>query len=213
MRTTSKIVLVSDNHGFFPNVPDGDILIHAGDLTMNGTHSQVYDAGKWLQSLPHKYKVVIAGNHDWLFARRKDTAIELLGPNVTYLEDSGIEINGLKIYGSPVQPTFFNWAFNVDRGSAIKAYWDKIPEDTDILVTHGPPRGILDQANPARNTEHCGCDDLWDAIHRIQPKVHVFGHIHGGYGKQETKYETACYNASVVNEAYKVQNEPWQLYL
>jgi Icc-related predicted phosphoesterase len=208
-----KLILISDTHGFEPKVPDGDILIHAGDLTMNGTYNQVAKAGTWLRSLPHKNKIVIAGNHDWLFEKNLPDARAMLGPGIHYLENSSTTVERLKIYGSPVQPRFFDWAFNVDRGAKIKAYWDMIPDNVDVLVTHGPPRGILDQANPARNTEHCGCDDLWDAIHRIQPRIHVFGHIHGGYGKQETKFETMCYNASVVDEAYRLRNEPWEVYI
>jgi Icc-related predicted phosphoesterase len=205
----TKVVLISDTHGMEPKVPDGDILIHAGDLTMMGTYTQVAKAGTWLRSLPHKHKVVIAGNHDYLFEKNLPDARAMLGPGIQYLENSSTTIDGLKIYGSPVQPRFFDWAFNVDRGEAIRKYWDMIPEGVDILVTHGPPRGILDQANAKLRTEHCGCDDLWDAIHRNPPKIHVFGHIHGGYGTETTKFGTVCYNASVVDEAYKLANKPW----
>ena len=206
-----KVVLISDTHGFQPQVPDGDILIHAGDLTMRGTHGQVTEAGNWLNSLPHKYKVVIAGNHDWLFEKNLSEAKTLLGTDIIYLENSDITIEGIKIYGSPVQPRFFDWAFNVNRGDAIRHYWDMIPTDTDILVTHGPPRQVLDQSNAKLHTEHCGCDDLFSAIERIRPKIHVFGHIHGGYGKQEMTFGTTCYNASIVDEAYHVRNKPWVL--
>ena len=206
-----RIVLISDTHGFEPEVPEGDILIHAGDLTMSGIHQQVAAAGAWLQMLPHKYKVVIAGNHDWLFQRDLKTALDRLGDldkGIIYLENAYEIVNGLKIYGSPVQPTFFNWAFNIDRGEPIRNYWNMIPNDVDILITHGPPMGILDQANERLNTEHCGCEELLLAIKRVKPRVHVFGHIHGGYGNVQLG-ETAYYNASVVNEAYEVTNKPW----
>lgn len=204
-----RLVLISDTHGLEPRVPDGDVLIHAGDLTMTGTRSQVAAAGAWLQSLPHRHKVVIAGNHDWLFERKPADAVAMLGAGITYLQDSATAIKGVKIYGSPVQPRFFDWAFNVDRGFAIRHYWDAIPADTDILVTHGPPMGVLDQANPALDTEHCGCEELLLAVKRVHPRIHIFGHIHGGYGKHETVFGTVCYNASAVNEAYKLKNAPW----
>jgi Icc-related predicted phosphoesterase len=158
--------------------------------------------------------VCIAGNHDWLFERNQKAAIEALGPGITYLENSGVEIEGLKIWGSPVQPPFMNWAFNVPRGPEIRKYWDKIPVGTDILITHGPPKGILDQSNAALNTEHCGCEELLLALHRVKPPIHVFGHIHGGYGLQDVRhgrdrYEaTFCHNVSVVDEAYRVVNKP-----
>jgi Icc-related predicted phosphoesterase len=205
-----NIILISDTHGFYPEVPDGDILVHAGDLTMRGTRQEVTEASEWLQSLPHKHKIVIAGNHDWLFEKEPEIAQELmLVPGVTYLENSAVMIEGLVFYGSPVQPRFYDWAFNVDRGAAIRGYWQKIPVDVDVLITHGPPRGILDQANPFRNTEHCGCDDLLIALETKRPKIHVFGHIHGGYGKKELSFGTICYNASVVDERYRVKNKPF----
>lgn len=204
-----KIVLISDTHGFECPVPDGDVLVHAGDLTMSGTVTQVSQASYWLNSLPHKHKIVIAGNHDWLFERNRVKAVSLLGDKITYLQDSGIEIDGVKFWGSPVQPIFFNWAFNRGRGEDIRQHWDLIPRGTDVLITHGPPRGILDQASAAINTEHCGCDDLLTALNWFGPKIHVFGHIHGGYGMQKVMGNITCYNASIVNEAYKPVNQPW----
>jgi Icc-related predicted phosphoesterase len=167
---------------------------------------------KWLQSLPHSHKIVIAGNHDWLFERQKKQAIELLKadyPNIVYLEDSGIEIMGLKFYGSPWQPWFYSWAFNVTRGQLHK-YWDLIPSGLDILVTHGPPMGILDQAAAHLGSEHVGCAELITAVERTKPKIHVFGHIHGGYGKRQYG-DTAFYNAAAVDEAYRPVNKPWIL--
>ena len=204
-----KLVLISDTHGFECPVPDGDVLIHAGDLTMSGTVTQISQAAYWLNGLPHKHKIVIAGNHDWLFERKPEKAISLLGPNITYLQDQQTIINGVKFWGTPVQPRFYDWAFNVDRGEPIRRYWGMIPKDVDVLITHGPPRGILDQANAVLNTEHCGCDDLLTALNWFHPKIHVFGHIHGGYGKQEVMGGIVCYNASIVNEAYKPVNAPW----
>jgi len=208
-----KVVLISDTHGFEPKVPDGDILIHAGDLTSKGTHNQISAAGSWLRSLPHKYKIVIAGNHDFLFERNQADALSMLGSGFVYLENSSVTIEGIKIYGSPVTPRFYDWAFNVDRGEPLRKYWDTIPEDTDILVTHGPPKGVLDQASASMNTFHCGCEELLLALKRIHPKIHVFGHIHGGHGKHEMSYGTTCYNASMVDEAYKIGPEAFTVEL
>jgi Icc-related predicted phosphoesterase len=207
-----KIVLISDTHGFCPEVPDGDVLIHAGDFTFTGTRKEIAKAGKWFQSLPHRYKLAVAGNHDWLFETDRDLAQHLLcgtDHRITYLENDWCEIDWVRFYGSPVTPEFNDWAFNVKRGAKIKGYWDNISERTDVLITHGPPKGILDQANTKLNTFQCGCEDLLDAVKRVKPEVHVFGHIHGGYGHYKTSFGTDCYNASLVDEAYKLTNAPW----
>ena len=204
----TKIVFISDTHGFCPAVPDGDILVHAGDLTMRGRPAEVYDAARWLKSLPHKYKVVVAGNHDFLFEKYPKEAQEMLGEGTHYLENSGTLIRGLRFWGSPITPWFCDWAFNRERGSEIRKYWDQIPPNTHILITHGPPLGILDQADAYKNTQHCGCADLLAHVKVAKPLIHVFGHIHGGYG--HTRQDGVdFYNASVVNESYKISNEPW----
>lgn len=203
-----RLVMISDTHEWSCEVPDGDILIHAGDLTMAGTVNSVDRAGVWLRSLPHKHKIVIAGNHDWLFEKNKNLAKWLLQSDIIYLENEGVEVEGIKLWGSPITPWFFDWAFNVNRGSDIKKYWDMIPEGLDVLITHGPPQDILDQANPKMNTEHCGCEDLLMAVKKKKPKIHVFGHIHGGYGFQN-RGDTVFYNASIVDEAYQPVNDPW----
>lgn len=221
-----RIVLVSDTHGLHRSIqiPEGDILIHAGDLSSSGKSSEVADATKWLASLPHQYKIAIAGNHDFLFERSPGEATTLLrDAGVTYLQDTGVNVEGLSIYGSPWQPEFMNWAFNVPRGRLAR-YWDLIPSGLDILVTHGPPFGILDQSTPAgtrrlaqwedkeqfTGSEHLGCEELLAAVERSQPRVHVFGHIHGGYGASLSEH-TDFYNASVCNEAYKPMNKPWAI--
>lgn len=201
---TIKIVLISDTHDCYPRVPDGDILIHAGDLTMRGTHQQISQAGNWLRSLPHKHKVVIAGNHDFLFERNQAQALEALGDGICYLENTGVTLERLRIWGSPVQPWFYDWAFNVQRGEAIRKIWDRIPHGLDILITHGPPFGILDQVSPYQDTEHLGCKDLLGAVYEKNPRIHVFGHIHGGYGFQFSPLtETKFYNAAFLDEQYR----------
>jgi Icc-related predicted phosphoesterase len=211
-----RVVLISDTHNRGPEVqiPDGDVLIHAGDFTGLGRVPEICDAGAWFCSLPHKHKVFVAGNHDYLFERDQFAALKAFGlprvdKNVHYLENNEVTIeNKLRIWGSPVQPTFCNWAFNVDRGRPIRKVWDQIPSGLDLLITHGPPRGIGDQAAPHLNTEHFGCDDLLEAVKEKKPAIHVFGHIHGGYGVTRTAH-TDFYNASMCDESYKIANKPW----
>lgn len=204
-----KLVLISDTHQFHSRVtvPDGDILVFAGDMCSTGSFIEAQSALNWLNKQPYQHVVAIAGNHDFAFERAR-TRTQLEFGRINYLENSGVEIEGLKFYGSPVTPRFMDWAFNVDRGAAIRKYWDLIPEDTDVLVTHGPPAVFLDQSAPHLNTEHFGCLDLRDAIARIQPQVHVFGHIHGGYG-QDSYGKTRLFNASICDESYRPVNKPW----
>jgi len=209
-----KLVLVSDTHEQHGKVkvPDGDVLIHAGDLTYRGSYYPTLEAVSWMKKQPHKHKLFIAGNHDYYFEKNPEESIrQLIGEGIHYLETSSVTIDGVKFWGCPYTPRFFDWAFNADRGPYIKThYWDHIPDDTDVLITHGPPRGYLDQAAPHKKSEHLGCDDLLDAVLRVKPKVHVFGHIHGGYGYARFQ-ETQFYNASIVDEAYKPVNKPWEV--
>jgi Icc-related predicted phosphoesterase len=207
-----RIILISDTHEQHEQVfvPPCDVLIHAGDLTYRGSPAATDMAIQWLDKQPAKYVVMIAGNHDWFFQKHPYAARELLHPTrIAYLENEAVIIKGVKFWGSPITPTFMDWAFNCDRADIFK-YWDMIPDDTDVLITHGPPLSILD--TPRLNDEHCGDYDLRVALKRVKPAVHVFGHIHGGYGTREIE-PTKFYNASVVNEAYKVRNAPWVIEL
>ena len=202
----TRIVCVSDTHCMHDqiDVPDGDILIHAGDSTIAGIHSEVSDFNCWLGKLPHKHKIVIAGNHDWFFERNPDLGAAALS-NAIYLRDSSTCVEGLLIYGAPWQPRFCDWAFNIERGEPIRQKWDLIPERRDVLVTHGPPWGVLDRAH--EGGEHLGCEELSAAVQRVKPRVHIFGHIHGGYGQQQ--HDATLYvNASICDEAYRPVNAP-----
>lgn len=198
-----RIVALSDTHGFHDRVqlPDGDILIHAGDF-MNGG----FDVGEarrffeWFAAQPHQHKICIAGNHDRLLESMPALASTLVPDTVSYLEDSGIEIGGLKFWGSPVTPAFMGWAFNRERGSDIDRHWHMIPQDTDVLITHGPPLGVLDTVLPGR--EHLGCLDLLRRVRDIRLKAHVFGHIHGGYG-DSTLLGRIVANVAICDEAYQ----------
>lgn len=199
-----KIVCISDSHShneFF--VPDGDILLHAGDSTYVGEIQEITKFNEWLGSLPHKHKIIIAGNHDWLFQTNPALAKSLI-TNAIYLEDNFCEVMGLKIYGSPWQPWFFDWAFNLQRGKEIAAKWALIPEDTDILITHGPPFSILDKTP---HGDLVGCEELLKVVKRIKPKLHVFGHIHHSYGRLK-RIDIDFVNACVCNELYEPTNIP-----
>jgi Icc-related predicted phosphoesterase len=204
---------------------DLDILIFAGDCSSRGYFHEIKDFTNWFSQQPATFKVMIAGNHDFGFETvanfdentphnpklKPPTIEEIIPENVTYLNDEGTEIMGLKIWGSPIQPWFHSWAFNRQRGEEIKKHWDKIPSDTDILITHGPPRGFLDllshKFRRSGEDPHVGCDDLLEAIQRVKPKVNVFGHIHEGYGKVETD-DTIFVNASCLNDNYMPTNPP-----
>ncbi len=199
-----KIVMISDTHGEHRKIkiPECDLLIHAGDILQGGMEVGILeDFNKWLGEQPAKGIVCIAGNHDFIF-EKVDIARGLI-TNATYLQDEYTHVNGLKIYGSPWQPEFFNWAFNLPRGEAIKKKWDMIPTDTDILVTHGPPLGYQDRVG----NKHVGCEELEKRVKEIKPLIHVFGHIHCGAGYTQDEHTTYV-NAAIVDEAYRVRYEP-----
>jgi Icc-related predicted phosphoesterase len=210
----TRIVAISDTHGshFGIEIPDGDILVHCGDFCSHGTMRDAMDFLRWFNTHPHSTKIFIAGNHDWICEKDPSLFKGLLKefPELIYLEDNGCEVEGFKFYGSPHQPRFYNWAFNKDRGEDIKRYWDMIPEETDVLITHGPPYGICDEAYRVgyNITEHTGCKDLFDATLRISPKLHIFGHIHYSGQTQYVAPKTTYANVSMLNEAYLVWGKP-----
>lgn len=184
-------------------VPEGDLLVHAGDFTMAGTLHEVRSFDRWLRELPHPCKAVIAGNHEIAFEDTPALAREAL-LSATYIQDEIVELEGLRIWGSPWTPKWGEWAFSLERGSAIRAKWDSIPEQLDILITHGPPAFICDRTTDGLNV---GCEDLREVIRARRPRLHVFGHIHDGYGVVE-KPETIHVNASVCNADYLPRNRP-----
>ena len=206
-----RIVCISDTHSLVENnqppfdIPDGDILIHAGDFTNQGNLDKVMEFNSWLGSLPHRHKVVIAGNHDLTFDYTKIQRPELqkaksLLTNCIYLEDSDITIEGPKIYGTPRTPLFGHHLVGFMISSSDTQAWEelcsKIPSDTDILITHGPPLGILD-ANT--RGEVCGSEELLrHVVERVKPKYHIFGHIHESYGVV-TNGSTVFANAATCN--------------
>ncbi|MCP4439320.1 MAG: metallophosphoesterase [Aureispira sp.] len=202
-----KIVAISDTHGQHHklDLPTGDVLIHAGDISKKGTLPQVKDFLHWFAQLDFQYKIFIAGNHDFYFEKAAVEDIQNLIPEgIIYLNDSGVEIEGIKIWGSPVQPWYHDWAFNRERGDEIKKHWDLIPDDIDILVTHGPVYGILDTTIRG---ERVGCKELLSVVQTIKPKTYICGHIHEHYGTHQTE-DTLFINASILNLRYKVTHKP-----
>lgn len=206
-----RVVCISDTHGHTPEIPEGDVLIHAGDSSGRGSATEIADFSRWLHSLPHQHKVVIAGNHDFLFQDSPNEAVKLLcgdgSGNIHYLMDSEITISvgdeKLRLYGSPWQPRFFNWAFNLDTVDLFDK-WQLIPDGIDVLITHGPPYQILDRTSTGLEV---GCHHLLDAVMDKKPKMHVFGHIHESYGT--TKINDIYFvNASTCTLRYKPSQCP-----
>jgi len=203
-----RAVCISDTHGrhLSMNLPTCDILIHAGDMTSRGTLREAQEFLDWFSNQDAKYKILIAGNHDFFFEHANEEEIANLIPsNVSYLNDSGVGIQGLNLWGSPVTPWFHDWAFNRNRGEDIKKHWDMIPSNTDILITHGPPFGILDRTAHGMNV---GCEELQSTIRNIKPRFHLFGHIHEGYGQYRSQ-GTQFINGSVLDEHYNLSNVPF----
>jgi Icc-related predicted phosphoesterase len=211
-----RLVVTSDCHGKLnqTTIPGGDVLILAGDILANRSGDPDVDAAFQLNALRElddycgwldfKHVLLIAGNHDWVFERYSGAHRVL--KHIIYMEDSGTEIDGVKFWGSPHQPWFFDWAFNLPRnGRELARYWSLIPRDTDVLVTHGPPYGILDL--PFGKGEPAGCELLLKRVQEVEPRVHVFGHIHGSYGRKQTG-RTLFVNACLCNEAYDPVNPP-----
>lgn len=203
-----KVTVTSDTHGFekLCNIPQGRIFLHAGDITRSGSIDEVVEFNNWLGTLKYEHIIVIAGNHDYCFERKSEEAKTALS-NAIYIMDEAVEVDGIKIYGSPWQPWFYDWAFNLHRGKPLKDKWDHIPEDTDILITHGPPFGHGDKTVGGENV---GCKDLLARIKVVQPKIHLFGHIHEDQGIT-TEGPTMCVNASFVDFQYNFACAPFEI--
>ena len=208
-----NITFISDTHNQHNLIPmdylsGGDMIIHAGDVSSRGMEYEIDAFLNWYSRLPYTHKILIAGNHDFFFekASKHILAAKMAKyPEIIYLNDSGVEIEGIKIWGSPVQPYFHNWAFN-RIGEAINEHWDKIPLDTNILITHGPIFGYLDLTLEGVRT---GCEYLRAKLPSLtELKIHVCGHIHEHYGSWEFGDGQLLLNASVLNRRYEMQNRP-----
>lgn len=199
-----RLVCISDTHMFHDavDVPGGDVLIHAGDFTSRGLRKEVEAFARWFHGLPHLHKVVVAGNHDFLFETDPERGRELLG-DVVYLAGEEATVAGLRFWGSPWQPWFHDWAFNLQRGEPLRAHWATAPSGIDVLVTHSPAMGTLDLVFRGENV---GCVDLEAALPRIAPRLHVFGHIHEAAGVVQRADGILAVNASVCDVRYRPTN-------
>lgn len=202
-----KITALSDmhtkHHGV--SVPKCDICIFAGDAHITSI-DRLNEFDNWLSTIPAQHIIYVAGNHDSLF-ENKCMRAEYLLKNCIYLENERVEIEGIKIYGSPFSKYFNGWSFMLHEDS-LKDIWDMIPEDTDILITHGPAWQRLD-INEQR--EYCGSKTLRQRVDKIKPRVHICGHIHESYGEMKTDYGKVI-NASILDDKYKLKNEPKVIY-
>jgi predicted phosphodiesterase len=230
-----RIVCISDTHSLQDlmthPIPKGDVLLHSGDISNKGGEKDVTNFVHWFQNIEgFDYKIFIAGNHDFCFERVNEphhkghydwlhnlmSPLNLTQSNVYYLEDNEIVIEStefskpIKFWGSPWQPNFYDWAFNLPRmGDEIKSKWNMIPDDVDVLITHGPPNEIRDFVSNWRQGDmNVGCELLrYELDNRIKPSLHVFGHIHGAYGAALIK-DTLYVNASTCTERYEPSNKP-----
>ena len=219
-----RITFISDTHTKHRNceldLPGGDLLIHAGDFMNSGYNPiEAIEFFNWFDKINnYDHKIFIAGNHDRWMENAPDEAKGILTgyKTIDYLKDDWIivgdddphsaNVKTAKIYGSPWQPEFYNWAFNLPRnGEDLREKWFWIPNDTDILVTHGPPWGHLD-VTPYGNL-NVGCELLRVRVDELKPKIHVFGHVHSGYGYYYNGH-THFINASILNERYNYENKP-----
>lgn len=204
-----RLVCLSDTHGRTAGlaVPEGDVLLHAGDLTERGRPQEVEAAARWLAGLPHRWKVVVAGNHDRLFQDDPARARGLLAgvPGLVYLQDEQAVVAGLRIFGSPWQPWFLDWAFNLPRdGAELEAVWARVPADLDVLLTHSPAHGLLDRCQDGRRV---GCERLRAHLPRLRPRLHVCGHIHEAHGEVHAD-GTHHVNASICDVRYRPRQAP-----
>jgi len=218
-----KIVALSDTHtqAHRYTIPECDIFIHAGDATYRGTIAEVGAFGNWLKTVPAKHKIVVPGNHDFLFQKHPYEARALLPTDCHLLIDSDVTIDGIKIYGTPWTPFFYDWAFNglearpvveyqyeggpgnfvvPDRDHPhLKDIYAKIPNDSNIVICHGPPWGILDTNN---GDTRCGSRTLRERVSEIKPKYCIFGHIHQHGGTSKVIDETTYFNVAGLDEDY-----------
>jgi len=208
---------ISDLHGYEPELEGGDLLIVAGDLTARDTPAEHLNFIEWLKNQNYKKKIVIAGNHDGFIQKLKSSYFhytQTLVDGMEYLCDSGCEFEGLKIWGTP----WSNWfhginphckAFTGSENDLAKKY-ALIPDDTDILISHGPSFGNLDIT---KRGESVGSLSLWLKLLQFRPKLHVFGHIHEAYGEVTHANGIHLVNASHVNEDYEPVNRPIRVIL
>ena len=205
----TKLVCLSDTHTKHKQVPipDGDILIHCGDMTGRGNYHEFISIGNWFREMKERFKhrIMIAGNHDWGLELNKRIILhDHFDKDLIYLQDESVELEGIKFYGTPWMPPFMDWAFMREE-EKLSMYYANIPEDTEVLITHCPPYGIRDMESEPRR---CGSHALCERIKQLPNlKHHVFGHIHEDYGS-ETIEGISFHNCSSLNGNYRYQNPP-----
>ncbi|APG60415.1 metallophosphatase domain-containing protein [Christiangramia salexigens] len=199
-----RLVCLSDTHNQHRDIeiPEGDVLIHAGDCTEGGNREETQDFLDWFSSQPHTHKILIPGNHDFYFENPENH--KNIPSNIRLLIDQGVEIEQRLFWGSPYTPGMDNWAFNRDRGSDIRKHWDLIPPHTDILITHTPPYGILDEI---RSGNKLGCEELTRKLESVEASYHFFGHIHHASGSS-IRSKTRFFNLSVLDERSRLMHSP-----
>jgi len=216
-----KIVAISDTHGkhrqINPNdIPEGDVLIHCGDMTKHGQLHEVEDFLDWFKQFDHEHKIFIAGNHDLCMQHYEDTGDTrqqekiknmlqkyTFEHNIFYLHDEATIIDGKIFYGSPYNNTLPGWAFNSGK-ECNEDVWNKIIDDTDVLITHGPPHGINDIA-PGYG--HIGDEKLRNRLEELDDlKMHLYGHVHGTHGESDKKADS--YNCSLLDDDYEFSDGP-----
>lgn len=205
-----RISIISDTHCQLSAVrgDPADILIHCGDFTFRGNDAEIAEFVSDLTDISDSYGqiLLVAGNHDWMCQVQRGKFERYLEqvPNAIWLQDKSVELHGLKFFGTAWQPYFMDWAFNVYRGDLLREKFSIIPDDTDVLITHCPPFGILDETPGG---ELVGSAELREKIEQIRPVVNCFGHIHHSRGWME-KFGTTFINASICTERYKPTNKP-----
>ncbi len=212
------IDIISDLHGSYPKLEGGDLLILGGDYTAKHTQAECLVFVEWLRKQDYKKKIFIGGNHDTpIFKGDFYFSNEWIG--ATWLNDSGCEYSGLKFWGSPwtaefegINPNCKAWTLRNDKALAKK--WALIPDDTDILITHSPPYGIFDEClnRNGDRYESVGSKSLRAKVNQLNPMLHVFGHIHEGYG-QMTLDDIMFINASHMDKNYQPVNKPVRIVL
>jgi Icc-related predicted phosphoesterase len=195
MHGLRRIVHLSDTHMLHRrlDVPAGDVLVHSGDFTGKGTVEDYDDVFDWLDSMPHKHKVLVAGNHDSLFQQFAKMIRKRVPKSITYLEDSGTTLDGLSFWGSPWTPGYPWMAFTYRAIERRESPWTSVPDDTDVLITHGPPHSILDRNYSG---QRIGDVALYKRVEVVRPKLHLFGHVHDQNGEM-SRFGTRFVNAAV----------------
>ena len=202
-----RIVAISDTHTKHRdlNLPKGDVLIFAGDGEFRNS-LELFGFDEWLSGLKYKCIIAIAGNHDF-YCERFPNEVRNYLTKAVYLKDEPYVLpNGMTLWGTPMTPTFLNWAFMESEENLDRYHWSKIPENTDILLSHGPAYGHLDVAYP-KQKGNLGSKTLAKRIETLKIPYVISGHIHGGYGVERTK-NTTYINCSVLDEDYNLMNKP-----